>query len=113
MGQSSRAYCSACGYQVGIRVGGPRAGFREYSAWPVTCAVCRAITSANTCKLPLVCRECGSSNVIELQDSRTYTGDGERTVLQAWNRKLTDGRYKCPRCGGFELRVSEPFMFFD
>ena len=89
------------------------ASSREYSAWPVTCLDCREITSANTCKSPLVCGKCGSSNVIELQDSRTHAGDGERTVLQAWDRKLTDGRYKCPRCGQFELRLSGPTMCFD
>lgn len=87
--------------------------FREFSAWPVACLDCREITAANTRKSPLVCGKCGSSNVIELQDTRTYAGDGERTVLQAWDLKLTDGRYKCPHCGQFELRVSEPFICFD
>jgi hypothetical protein len=33
-------------------------------------------------------------------------------VLQAWDRKLADGRYKCPHCGRFEFRLSRPTMCF-
>jgi hypothetical protein len=80
--------CVAVGQQ---RKGGTISSFREYSAWPVTCLDCRAISSANTCKLPLVCGECGTSNVVELQDSRTYAGDGEWTSLAGVGPR-TDGR---------------------
>ena len=91
MGNTATVRCTACGYKAGITIGGTMAGFEEYSAWPVTCLNCKAITSANTRKSPLACGKCGSKNVIELQDPRTYAGDGTDDVLMAWERALTDG----------------------
>ena len=104
--------CTACGYEAGIAIGGARESFEEYSAWPVTCADCRAITNANTQKSPLACDDCSSENVIELQDPRTYAGDGTDEVLRAWERKLTNGRYKCPQCRRFKLRVGQDSRCF-
>jgi predicted RNA-binding Zn-ribbon protein involved in translation (DUF1610 family) len=113
MGKSATVRCGACGYKAGITIGGTMAGFEEYSSWPVTCLNCKAITNANTRKSPLACGKCGSENVIELQDARTYAGDGTDDVLMAWERTLTDGRYKCPQCQRFELRVGRPTLLFD
>jgi hypothetical protein len=97
----------------GLLIGGLMETFQEVSYWPVACADCRAITSANTREIPLVCSECGSSNVIELQDARTYAGDSGWTILQDFDRKLPDGHYKCPNCEKFELELSGPLAFFD
>ena len=111
--KTAQAYCKSCGYEVGLTIGGLRKTFQEVSYWPVTCAGCRAITSANTRLLPLVCGECGSSNVVEIQESRTYAGDGEETILQDFDRQLRDGLYKCPQCSKFQLQLSGPHAFFD
>ena len=113
MGNTATVRCVACGYEAGIKIGGTMAGLREYSSWPVTCLNCNAITNANTRKSPIACGDCGSKNVIELEDPRTYAGDGTDDVLMAWERKLTNGRYKCPHCQGFELRTGRPTLFFD
>jgi DNA-directed RNA polymerase subunit RPC12/RpoP len=113
MGNTAMVRCAVCGYKVGIMIGGTRAGLREYSSWPVTCLNCNAIKNANTRKSPIACADCGSKNVIELQDPRTYAGDGTDVVLMAWERELTNGRCKCPRCQGFELRASRPTRLFD
>jgi DNA-directed RNA polymerase subunit RPC12/RpoP len=77
----------------------------DVSRWPVSCADCNEISSANVLASPLTCSKCGSRNVVELQD--THAGDGGGTMLLSGEdgRVLKDGRYKCPRCGKFELRT--------
>jgi hypothetical protein len=74
-----------------------------YAAWPVTCESCSAVTTANFKQSPLVCGKCNGSKAVPITDSREWMGDGE--VIVNWGElTLTDGRYRCPKCGEFELR---------
>jgi predicted RNA-binding Zn-ribbon protein involved in translation (DUF1610 family) len=103
MGRSSSLECSACGYSVRFIVGALFRDQGSISRWPVSCADCNEISSANVLASPLKCSNCGSNNVVELQDN--HAGDGGGTILSLHGRVLKDGRYKCPRCGKFELRT--------
>jgi DNA-directed RNA polymerase subunit RPC12/RpoP len=105
MGRASSLECSACGYSVRFIVGALFRDQESISRWPVSCADCNEISSANVLASPLQCSKCGSRNVVELQDA--LAGDGGGTMLLSGEdgRVLKDGRYKCPRCGKFELRT--------
>jgi hypothetical protein len=103
MGSSTDAHCFACGYDTFLMLGGGMANFTTYAAWPVSCNVCSAITTANYKQSPLVCVECKSTNVIPMTDPQEWKGDGE--TIENWSDlTLTNGHYRCPKCGEFELR---------
>jgi hypothetical protein len=84
------------------------ANHTTYAAWPVSCTVCAAITTANFKQSPLVCKGCESSDVTPLTEPQAWKGDGN--VIETWGwldpdpLTLTDGHYRCPKCGEFELR---------
>jgi DNA-directed RNA polymerase subunit RPC12/RpoP len=105
MGRSSNLKCSGCGYSASFTVGALMSDDGNVCRWPVSCADCNEISSANVLASPLQCSNCGSRNVVELQD--VHAGDGGGTMLLRGEegRVLKDGRYKCPRCGKFELRT--------
>jgi hypothetical protein len=105
MGQTSDAHCFACGYDIELTISGARSSSNEYSNWPVSCADCHTISSANIRALPLRCANCNSQKVTELQDPSVYAGDGTRDKLRNLDRVLTDGHYLCPVCHKFELRI--------
>lgn len=103
MGTSTDAHCFACGYDTFLMLGGGRANHTTYAAWPVSCKVCSAVTTANFKQSPLVCQKCQSSNVTPMTDPQEWKGDGK--VIENWGTlTLTDGYYRCPKCGEFELR---------
>jgi transposase-like protein len=103
MGQTNDAHCLSCGYDTALTIGG--AMMSPVCYWPVSCPACRAITRADMRKLPVACEECGSTDVIELGHPLTNAGDGKRVVITCYDWRLTDGRYQCPACGKFELRI--------
>jgi hypothetical protein len=105
MGTSTDAHCYACGYDTSVLVGGflPGPNRAPYCAWPVSCKVCSAITSANFEQSPLVCEACGCADVVPVTDPAMRKGGSK--VVEGWgDLALTDAEYKCPRCGEFALR---------
>ena len=103
MGRSTDAHCFACGYDKVLMVGSTRANFRTHAAWPVSCHDCAAITTANFMQKPLKCQKCSGGNVVPVADRSQWRGDGEIEV--GWGEmSLTNGHYRCPKCGAFELR---------
>ena len=103
MGTSTDAHCFACEYDTFLRLGGGMSNHTTFAAWPVACKVCSAVTTANFKRLPLVCLKCDSGNVTPMSDPQEWKGDGK--IAQNWsNLTLTDGHYRCPKCGKFELR---------
>lgn len=87
------------------------ANHTTYTAWPVSCKVCAGVTTANFKQSPLICQICKSSDVTPPTDPGWWNGDGN--VIESWpmSRRmggdaltLTNGHYRCPKCGEFELR---------
>jgi hypothetical protein len=114
MGHSASARCSACGYGAFLMLGAGRSDFKERASWPVSCATCAKITTANYYKRPLVCEACEGTEVVPLNDPSVWQGDGEQ--MDRWaNLTLSDGHYRCPKCGKFELRFDRggPQVMFD
>ncbi|WP_156947001.1 hypothetical protein [Afipia birgiae] len=107
VGFSTDAHCFACGYDIFLMLGGNRANHTTYAAWPVTCKMCAAVTTANFKQSPLTCQECDSGDVIPPIDPQWWKGDGD--VNENWGMgrnalTLTNGHYRCPKCDEFELR---------
>lgn len=90
-----------------------------YAAWPVSCKTCAAVTTANFKETPLVCESCNSQDIIPPTDLQWWKGDGN--VIESWGVRmgrddeltLTNGHYRCPKCGKFELRFEAGAIFWD
>lgn len=109
MGSRTDAHCYNCGYDVELPIGGGMLTYNEHTDWPVQCMDCRTISSTNIRLTPLSCKSCGSNNVIECHDRSLYAGDGKYTSVMCWERQLTDGHYKCPKCEMFALRYDTDY----
>lgn len=103
MGTSTDAHCFSCGYDVFLMLGGGMANHETYAAWPISCKDCAAITTANFRATPLICEKCDGQNVVPVTDRHEWKGDGKESTM--WGvLRLTDGHYRCPKCGAFALR---------
>ena len=105
MGTSANAHCSVCEYRAAFLLGGGMMNFETYAAWPVHRTTCQAITTANYRQQPLTCQACNGTDVTPIGDPREWQGDGKQ--IEMWETlTLTDGHYRCPKCGKFELRFT-------
>jgi hypothetical protein len=103
LGISTDAHCFACGYDTFLILGAGMLNFTTHAAWPVSCKVCSAITTANFKQTPLVCGACDSTNVAPMTDPHEWNGDGE--IIERWDDlTLTSGHYRCPKCDKLALR---------
>lgn len=112
MGTSTNAHCDNCGYAVFLILGGGIRNHTTYCAWPVTCESCKGVTIANFNRLPLKCLDCGSIYIFSFDEPTFWKGDGSRTV-QWGELELTDGHYRCPRCGRYHLRFRDGGIIWD
>ena len=64
------------GYDTFLMLGGGMANHTTYAVWPVSCAQCSAITTANFKQPPLACEVCRSTKVVPVSDPREWKGDG-------------------------------------
>lgn len=110
MGSSTDAHCYNCGYDVYLSIGGGMFSYLEKTDWPIHCFECKTITSTNIRISPLTCTNCKSTNVKEVQDKELYAGDGNYSAITCWERQLTDGNYKCPKCNKFTLRYGTDYI---
>ncbi|RCW87578.1 hypothetical protein C7476_101344 [Phyllobacterium bourgognense] len=112
MGTSASANCSNCGYSTHLTLGGGMLNHMTFAAWPVRCAKCEAITTANYKNAPLVCEQCSSAEVLAISDPANWSGDGR--PLENWGKLvLTDGHYRCPKCETLELRFKHGNFNWD
>lgn len=109
MGSNIDAHCYNCGYDVNLSIGGGMFNYEEYTSWPVNCFDCHTINSTNIRASPLACGNCGSNNVIEAHEKRLDARDGTHTEVMCWERKLSNGNYKCPKCEQFTLRYGTSY----
>lgn len=109
------AHCFHCGYDVVIGIGaGRKDTFQHghFAFWPVSCETCHEISSVNYKEPPLFCGACWSENVLPISDPRLCKADSEIPsdwglfvqAEPAWGFDLEAEKYRCPKCGAFELR---------
>ena len=92
MGSLARCECIKCFYSRSLFVGGLRATFATDSPWPIRCLNCREITTANYRLRQLVCNQCKSDQVVHMDDSSEWIGDGKITLYDWFGAELPSKR---------------------
>jgi predicted RNA-binding Zn-ribbon protein involved in translation (DUF1610 family) len=106
-----------CGYRVdGVAVGKGVAGSPEDEAWAALCFSCETIVSTRINAHPLVCADCGLSDLellgsIVPQTSVNMPASSNRRAkvtgrehVRCGDRVIDDSPFPCPRCGEITAR---------
>lgn len=112
MGSAVTARCQ-CGVETDILIGGGMDNFMTTCYFPCLCESCQNVVQVNLLAKPIKCPECGAHDPIPYDDLQLLGTPGNREVA-GWNVKeklgrelvLTDGKYKCPKCGQMSLEFS-------
>lgn len=119
MGSKVRAICD-CGVNKEILIGGGMSNYKYISYFPCLCENCNNVVEVNLLEKNLYCPDCNSDNVIPYDDNQLKGIEGDRVII-SWNvqvalgreLKLTNGRYKCPKCKKTNLRFLGNFFNWD
>jgi predicted RNA-binding Zn-ribbon protein involved in translation (DUF1610 family) len=119
MGSSVTAKCE-CGVHSEIMIGGGMSNHLKVCLFPCFCEKCRDIVEVNLFAKPAQCPECTDTNVIPYDDPRLIGSLGKSNVVE-WNvahtfgrdLMLTDGNYKCPKCGKMTLTFDHGDLLWD
>ena len=103
-----------------LMIGGGRANFMTTCALPCLCESCHNIVQANLLARPPLCPQCRATNLTPYDAPQVVGSLGPRVVAQ-WNMRdqlgrelcLTDGYYKCPKCGQMTLRFARTGLCWD
>jgi Zn finger protein HypA/HybF involved in hydrogenase expression len=87
--------------------------------FPCLCEDCRAVVEVNLFDQPARCPTC-KSEVVPYDDPTLSELPGEQTIA-SWNMdyelgrelELTDGTYRCPRCGQMTLQFMNTGLLWD
>lgn len=116
MGKSVVAKCK-CGVEALVDIGSGMGDFMTTCLFPCLCESCHNIVNVNLLDQSTKCPECGADAPIPYDDPLLLGIPGRREVAK-WNLPgkqldrelvLTDGQYKCPKCGKFCLEFSDEF----
>ncbi len=113
MGSQVIATCG-CGLEESLRIGGGMRNFQTTCLFPCLCEHCHRIVEVSLLKRSLKCPACHAPDPIPYDDPRLSTSPGQQHVAE-WDMEvqlgrtlvLTDGRYRCPRCGEMSLEFRE------
>jgi len=122
MGSAVVAKCD-CGIEDTILIGGGMMNFKTTCFFPCLCENCHGIVQVNLLSKTMKCPECGARGPIPYDDPQLSDSPGLRNVAE-WNmgnmedrlgRKLvlTDGKYRCPKCGNMSLSFSRGGLCWD
>jgi Zn finger protein HypA/HybF involved in hydrogenase expression len=119
MGSQVTARCE-CGLESDILIGGGMFSFETTCYFPCLCEQCHAVVQVNLLDKQLQCPQCEGAKVVPYDDPTLLEHAGSRSV-GSWNvkeqlgreLKLTDGRYRCPRCGRMTLQFAEGGLMWD
>jgi len=119
MGSQVTATCE-CGVRAEILIGGGMMDFTTTCYFPSLCDRCQTIVQTNLLAGDHRCPECGAADPIPYDDPRILGSPGEGTVAE-WNMQerlgreliLTDGSYKCPKCGKMTLQFADSGLCWD
>lgn len=100
MGSSVNCACE-CGFSGYAKIGGGISSFKELCLFPGYCEKCNDVVEVNL-YADLKCPEC-SGIVVPYTDSSLLGNHGDRDVVSYFDYKLTNGNYKCPKCGKMSL----------
>jgi len=111
MGSTVGVSCK-CGVRKRLPVGGGMQTFRDLSYFPYLCKNCNCVVAANTISKNPSCPKCNKKGLIRYDDPALLGEKGDETVARNFYLELTNGTYKCAKCGNFTLIFySVPFMW--
>lgn len=127
MGSSVVAKCE-CGFGSESLIGGGMFSFMTTCYFPCLCERCHDIVQVNLIQKKLFgfipikirCPECRSTKIIPY-DSPGLTDSTGNIDVASWppikkkGRRLvlTDGKYKCPKCGEMQLQFTQGGLLWD
>ncbi len=119
MGSQVVAECN-CGVKASILIGGGMLNFMDTCYFPCMCESCNRVVQVNLLDKETRCPDCQAQNPIPYDDPRLLGTPGNHHVAQ-WrvirqldrNLVLTDGKYKCPKCGKMSLEFSDSGLSWD
>lgn len=109
-----------CGLETYILIGGGATDFPLTCYFPCLCERCSNVVRVNLLSKKPRCPECESTKVIPYDETTLLGRAGKHTVAE-WNMqeelgrelKLTDGKYKCPKCGKMTLGFADSGTRWD
>ncbi len=117
MGSEVNATCK-CGLKTTIQIGGEDGGTGAMVCYfPCVCRDCEDVVQVDVSETNLKCPKCNGQDVIRYDDPRLLSCRG-LSVIARWNMggavagkqiqtlELSNGQYKCPRCGNPTLTFS-------
>lgn len=119
MGSQVIAKCD-CGVEAVIDIGSGMMDFTTRCSFPCLCESCHNVVEVNLLAKTIRCPKCRKSNPIPYDDPRLYELKGSEQVA-VWNMQdklgreviLTDGKYKCPKCGKMSLEFTDSGLCWD
>ena len=119
MGSQITARCE-CGVQAEVLIGGGMMNFTTTCFFPCLCANCQGIVQVNLLAKSLRCPQCRARNPIPYDDPSLSKSPGDHLVA-SWNMQdqlgrelvLTDGKYRCPKCGKMTLEFVDSGLCWD
>lgn len=110
MGTSVSCSCE-CGFEGSSLIGCGRTTCGELNLFPAYCERCEDVVEVNLCA-DQKCPKC-EGHVVPYTDSSLLGSPGDRNVVNCGDITLTDGAYKCPKCGKMSLHFEEGYMLWD
>lgn len=88
--------------------------------FPCLCENCHSVVQVNLLSKAMRCPTCRAANPIPYDDPRLAESPGKHYVAD-WNMEgrlgrelvLTDGKYRCPKCGKMSLEFSDSGLCWD
>ncbi len=88
--------------------------------FPCLCENCHCVVQVNLLSKAVKCPRCRKPNPIPYDDARLSESKG-RNLVAEWNMEdqlgrvlvLTDGKYRCPKCGNMSLEFHEGELCWD
>lgn len=117
MGTIVRAECK-CGFAVDdMSIGGGMMDFNTRYSFPIYCNECKIMFVGNLFDKDIRCTKCNRTNVTPYADESMFVGVTEIEAYRDESEKLvrvpelTNGTYKCPKCGEFGMTFIEEGNF--
>ena len=100
-----------CGLSGYSRTGGGISSASELCFYPAYCEACKNVVEINLLA-DMKCPEC-SSPVVPYTDKSLAGISGDYIVDTCYEFKLTNGSYKCPKCGKMTLYFESNLILWD
>lgn len=100
-----------CGLAGSARTGGGIQSANKLCLYPAYCETCKKVVEVNLLA-DIKCPECAEV-VVPYTDQSLVGVLGDRVVDTCYDFKLTNGSYRCPKCGKMSLYFEHGYILWD